>query len=194
MADVRDKIPSMRIRDTVELWRNAIRSLNDPKKSWQHDLAQKVLVAIRDDWQRRRRMPANPDEIFAWPSTEASAGTGGIDSEDWIREGALKFLGYKVGGIDGEPQGIRERILREVFFGEIPPVFPRPYLDEWGDPSSVQRLQKMAETIAALVRNAKRRRDSRMAAAIRDWENDLEYLYYEFYVGKFYFAWPSAAI
>ena len=56
---------------------------------------------------------------------------------------------------------------------------------------SAQRLRKLAETIAALTRNAKRRRDSIMATAIEHWEQDLEFLYYEFYVEKFYFGWPT---
>ena len=33
-----------------------------------------------------------------------------------------------------------------------------------------------------------------MATAIKRWEGDLEYLYYEFYVGHFSFSWPKLKI
>jgi hypothetical protein len=52
----------------------------------------------------------------------------------------------------------------------------------------------MAETIAALTRNARRRRDQKMNAAIRDWEMDLDFLYWEYYVEKFKFDWPNSKI
>lgn len=52
----------------------------------------------------------------------------------------------------------------------------------------------MAETIAALVRNAKHRRDTRMKAAIRDWEQDLKQLHDESYVGTFSFGWPTTMV
>jgi hypothetical protein len=77
-------------------------------------------------------------------------------------------------------------MLDQIFQSQIPPVFPSVYLNEWGQPRSVKRLKKMAETIAALTRNAKRRRDSRMKTAIRDCENDLNYLYHEYYVGHLF--------
>ena len=194
MASVIDQIPKMKIRETVSLWHNAIRILNDPQKATQHTLARSVLDSIGIEWERRGNGLINPDDYFDWPGTEANSGIGGLDSEDWIKEGVLKFLGYKVGDTDGEPQGVRERILTEIFCGPIPPVFPFDYLEEWGEPSSVTRLKKMAETIASLTRNAKRRRDSRMKSAVRDWEKDLEYLYYSYYVEKFHFAWPTSSI
>ena len=178
----------------VNLWRNAIRALSDEGKATQHPLAKEILQAIRKEWERRHHAPDNPEDKFHWPSTEAPAGSGYLHTEDWIKEGVFQFLGYKVGNIEGEPQAIRERILAEVFTGPIPPVFPKQYIAQWGRPSSVARLQKMAETIASLTRNAKRRRDHRMYEAIQDWEVDLEFLYHEYYMGKFRFAWPATAI
>lgn len=191
MVTIVDKIPGMSMRETVDLWRNAIRILTDRKRLREHEAANRVLEAIDLEWRRRRADP-NLDGIFAWPSTEARPGNGGLDTEDWIKEGLLQYVGYRVGSTNGEQRRVRERILAELFGGHLPPAFPTTYLDDWGTPGSAARLQKIAETIAALTRNARRRRDSRMAAAIRDWESDLEYLYCEFYMGKFYFAWPNS--
>ena len=194
MSKVLDQIPKMKIRETLSLWHNALRILADKSKRPQHALAQEVVDAIGREWELRRRTPLKSDDFFKWPSTEARAGDGSLDTDDWLKEGVLQFMGYRVGNTDGEPQGIRERILAEIFSGPIPPVFPRAYLDEWGRSWSVLRLKKMAETIAALTRNAKRRRDLRMQAAVRDWEKDLRFLYEEYYVGKFQFGWPATAV
>lgn len=187
-----ERIPKMRMRETVELWRNAIRALEDKRRKELHPAAQRVLGALDQEWKRRYTHP-HPQDRFEWPSTHANPGSGAFSTEGWIDEGVLQYLGYKV-GVGGEPKGYRARILAQIFVGQLPPVFPPPYLNEWGPPSSVARLRKMAETIAALTRNAKRRRDSRMHRAIQDWENDLEFLYYEYYVGKFRFDWPSTSI
>jgi len=194
MTKIIEQIPKMKMRDTVNLWRNAIRILGDDAKKKQHATADAVLNAIKREWIRRRRDPISPEDIFDWPSTEAAPGSGYLYTEDWIKEGVLQYMGYRVGNTDGEPPRIREKILSEIFKGPIPPAFPPNYLEEWGEPTTVVRLRKLAETIAALTRNAKRRRDARMRAAVRDWEADLEFLYHEYYVGKFYFAWPESSI
>lgn len=188
------KISTMKIRETVTLWQNAIKILADPAKAKRHPDARHVVDAIHKEWIRRRRTRIDPEEVFDWPSTDAEPGVGGIDTQDWQKKGVLLFMGYKVGDTEGEPQRVREGILSEVFSGPIPPVFPNAYLDEWDDPSSALRLKKMAETIAALTRNARRRRDSLMNAAIRDWVKDLEFLYWKYYVDKFQFAWPDSKI
>ena len=33
-----------------------------------------------------------------------------------------------------------------------------------------------------------------MQSAIKDWEQDLEFLYMEYYVSRFHFAWPDSKI
>jgi hypothetical protein len=192
MADIFDQISKMKLQDTVNLWRNAINILDNPKQALNHDFALDVIEAVGEESERRRRGPANPDDYSSWPSTDASPGFGAIDTDHWLKEGVLKFMGYKVGNVDGEPQSIRHRILSQIFSAPLPPAFPYSYLDEC--PSSAQRLRKMAETIAALVRNGKRRRDSQMQFAIRGWDSDLEHLYYDYYVSKFHFDWPTTAI
>ncbi len=103
-------------------------------------------------------------------------------------------MGYHVGIAKGLNSAYRERILSEIFVMVIPPVFFQDYMTEWSAPGTSMRLQKMAETIAALTRNARRRRDARMQSAIKDWESDLEFLYFNYYVGHFRFVWPVGKI
>jgi hypothetical protein len=188
------RIPSMKLSDTVNVWRNAVRILSDETKSTLHAQARLALEAVRQEWVRRRRDGPVPGEMFDWPSTDANPGSTRILTDDWQKDGVLKYMGYRVGSTDGVAQHVRLRILDEVFSGPIPPAFPDEYLDEWSSPGSAARLQKMAETIAALTRNAKRRRDSKLMYAIRDWERDLEYLYYQYYVGHFRFIWPVTLV
>ena len=186
-----EKLPKMKIKDTMQLWNNCIENIADKKRRKMHSDARAILDAISVEWIRRGKTPPDPAEFFNWPSTEASAGRGGINTHEWLEEGLLKYMGYRVGGTEGLSKAVRERILVEIFQGGIPPVFPHEYLNEWSDSGTPQRLKKLAETIAALTRNAKRRRDSRMATAVMHWEQDLEFLYYEYYVEKFHFGWPS---
>ena len=184
-------LPNMKLINIRQLWINAVTTLADDRKSMKHADAQRVVDAIRKEWERRQKLPSDPSEFFEWPSTEAGRGDGSIDARGWLPEGVFKCMGYKVGSNEGLHKHLRQRILEEIFNGPIPPMFPSEYLNEWGAPGTARRLRKMAETIAAFTRNAKRRRDARMATAIDHWEEDLGHLYYEFYVEKFHFAWPS---
>ena len=190
-----EKIPSMRLDAMMRLWRNAveIRSNGKKKSNWRN--AALVLDAISEEWSRRRRRPIGPDDFFKWPSTDAAPGRHSkIDVDDWVQEGVLKFMGYQVGSTNGLSSNLRCRILEQIFEGALPPVFPHSYLDQWGEAGSAARLQKMAEAIAAFARNAKRRRSDSLWGAIRDWESDLSFLYEQFYVGHFHFAWPETTL
>ena len=184
-------LPNMKLIDMRQLWINAITARADGRKSTKHADAQRVIDAIKKEWERRQRLPSDPSQYFEWPSTEARGGDGSIDARGWLPEGVLKFMGYTVGANEGLATNLRQRILDEIFHAPVPPIFPSQYVNEWDASGTSWRLRKMAETIAALTRNAKRRRDAKMATAIDCWERDLEYLYYGYYVDKFHFAWPS---
>lgn len=181
----------MTIPKIMRIWKNVVDILGDEERQKSYPDAPEVLSTIHGEWVKRGKLPPDPNDFFNWPSTEARPGVGGINVEAWEREGLLAFMEYRVGTTQGRATTARRRILDQVFSGPLPPAFPRDYMEQWGDPSSTGRLRKMAETLAAFCRNAKRRRDARMNAAVRDWEADLRYLYEEFYVGKFAFAWPN---
>lgn len=127
-------------------------------------------------------------EGFPWPSTDAPAGTGQLET-GWPEKGLLSLLGYRV-GVKGLPQPERQEILDAVYREELPPVDSPEYMAEWGRPSTALRLQKLAESIAALTRNAKRR-SADTSNAVEDWEVDLDYLRREYYVGRYNFVWPG---
>jgi hypothetical protein len=64
-------------------------------------------------------------------------------------------------------------------------------MEEWGAPRTAKRLKKMAEAIASFTRSAKRNNSDSMSYAIEDWENDLPYLFENYYHHKLGFYWPD---
>jgi hypothetical protein len=147
-----------------------------------------MVRIIEQEWARRRIAR----EWFPWPGTDAIPGNGcGIDLTGVPETGMLAWMGYHVGQTDGVQDSVRKLILRRIFEGELPPVHSATYMQQWGEPGSPSRLKKMAETIAALTVNEKRRRSVALDLAIRQRETDLGLLYEEYYVGKFDFGWPE---
>lgn len=181
-------------RDKIlAIWHNASRILADRTRQDEHPRASQVLEALRLEFDRRSE-PGKPDEYFSWPTTEAQSGDGTLDSIKAQPEGLLATLGYHVGRTHGLLSSARQRILSRIFETSLPPVFEQAYMHEWGTNGSAVRLQKMAESIAAFTRNTKRREDDRLDDAIQQWEQDLQFLYDRYYVGKFRFAWPVTTI
>ena len=103
-------------------------------------------------------------------------------------QGLLKYYGYKVGR-SGLSQGERWEILDQVFSQALLQIDNTAYLNEWGEPKSARRLQKIADSIAAFTRNAKRRNRHSFSKAIQDWETDLAYLKRTYY-NNFSFQYP----
>ena len=128
-------------------------------------------------------------EAFPWPATDAQQAQTGHVLNLPVEHGLLAELGYAVGH-RGLLQSRRRCLLCEVFEHTLPRVAPEKYIKQWGAPSSALRLRKLAATIAAFARNAKRRRDP-PTEAIREWESDLEFLRTRYHVDRFDFTWPS---
>jgi hypothetical protein len=148
--------------------------------------------ALQAEFSRRHNLAIKDPDHFDWPSTDAPGGARTLGALRSPAEGMLSWLGYHVGATKGEPENHRRFILDTVFSSELPPVDSLTYVLSWGHPSSSQRLHKLADTIAALVRNAKRRRRRNLGQACAEWEEDLLYLYDRYYVGHFRFAWPES--
>ena len=173
----------------MQIWLNALRLIQRGANQRSLDEARQILEGVETIWFVRAR--GAPAGWFPWPSTVADGGDGSVSGEEWLGTGPLKFLGYTVGS-NGEPKGVRWAVLERAFNVALPPVFPPQYLAAWGDPGSAQRLHKIADSIAAFARNAKRRDPGGLGAAIADWVTDLDHLHDKFYATQFGFDWPQA--
>lgn len=138
-----------------------------------------------------RRMLEIFPNCFPWPSTDATDGSGELDESFFKhQQGVLGYVGYRV-GISGIDAPRRQGLLDFVYANDLPPVNSREYMAEWGIPNSAARLRKMAESVAAFVRNFKRRDSRKFATAISEWEGDLAYLRATYYIGRYNFLWPD---
>lgn len=109
-----------------------------------------------------------------------------------VEESPLHVMGYSVGQ-QGAEESSRHEILRRAFCEQIPIVGPPGYMQQWGEPSSAQRLKKIADNLSTSCRNA-RSRANPPQAAISDWESDLEWLRETLYHGHMIFDWPSTHV
>jgi hypothetical protein len=120
-----------------------------------------------------------------------------IDSEfasprlkgNYLEEGLLGFFGYHVGRRAKLSSKARQTILSAIYRRPAPPVFPRNYRDEWGDPGTPKRLERMVRTIMGFIREPKWRNDPHMEDAIAEWKEDLVYLRQAHFRGDF--SWPT---
>ncbi|MHA6685339.1 hypothetical protein [Mesorhizobium sp. A556] len=187
-AKIASQIPEMPLEKIHVVWTNAQDKLSHPKREFR--VAAEVLIAVIED-ERERRGPNASSLLpgggyFRWPTTVAESGNGQLSFEA-DAFGVLAGAGYRVGRTRGEPETTRRRTLARLFMVE---VLDAPTRLEWGAPGTGGRLRKMAYTIAALTRNAKRR-GIHMEYAVADWESDLNYLHGTYYVGRFDFPWPE---
>jgi hypothetical protein len=143
--------------------------------------------------ERERQLQLRQEGFFEWPSTDAPASIYGFSGDQFFyQDGLLSYVGYRVGR-NSRPLHIRRQILDCVFHNELPNVVSTEYMIEWGLPRTPARLRKLAESVAAFTRNAKRNTGYDYIDAIADWESDLEYLRNKYYDDEFGFVWPPLA-
>lgn len=88
----------------------------------------------------------------------------------------LAFFGYHVGVTQGLIMSVRRDILDYIYKGRLPLVSDEAYTRSWGEPSSGQRLKKLASTLAHLARNAMAKENRNYETAISEWHADLQYV------------------
>jgi len=136
------------------------------------------------------------DMGFGWPITEVKRGINRLgDLGDIPEEGILGLLGYHVGK-QGLSQNSRRKKLVKLLFMELT---AQPYsnltnIDEWGKPSSAQRLQKVANCLASFAILRKRNTTYDNSKAIRDYESDLYYLESNYFKPELGFRWPDTDV
>ena len=130
------------------------------------------------------------EDWFEWPSTMAPLGPGEITSTPMHSDGLFSYLEYHVGKTGAQEEERRD-ILDRIFGDELPRINSDEYMAEFGKPKSPQRLQKMANFLAAEARNYARNQTSDYSEAISDYKSDLDYLYEKYYVREFRFDQPG---
>lgn len=128
-------------------------------------------------------------DYFKWPSTAAPLSSQPTPISELDQDiGVLRASGYRV-GLKGVDWQLRRMMLKRIYETELSLPLSAHYLAEWGRPKTRTRLQKLANTIATLTRNMKRRNDT--APSIDDWESDLAFLKQSYYIGRYSFRWPT---
>lgn len=186
-------LPSLTDEALVALWLRFCKAQAAINAAERSSRDRKFLAALESDWRRRKLELDGQETYFRWPSTLVLEVTGDRAVEGaWPSSGMLDALGYHVGKVRGVDEPQRRRTLCFLFEEHLPLVFDTTYTTAWGAPKSSTRLRKLAETIAALVRNAKRNPGRDYSTAIEEWEQDLAFLWTRYYVGQFKFGWPGA--
>ncbi|MEZ9819875.1 putative dsRNA-binding protein [Shewanella sp. 10N.286.45.A1] len=126
---------------------------------------------------------------FKWPTTVVSAANDSIPETQWPKVGILRAVGYRVGK-NGEKQYTRHTLLGYVLSEKLPLVDGKRYMAQWEHPNTTSRLKKLANTIAALTRNAKRK-NMDMNISISNWEADLNWLKEKYYDSDIDWGWPK---
>lgn len=137
---------------------------------------------------------------FDWPKTEVHAHRRNRMKVDFSSmaspdTGLLSYVGYHVGK-SGLDEKSRRRILDEVMSAELCPASERDthYIDQWGKPSSADRLRKMANCLATFASNRKKTPEKNYSVAIAEWESDLEYLKSTYFKRGPRFDWPTTTV
>lgn len=132
-----------------------------------------IRSAIKKEYQEDWRVVIK--KYLKWPSTNAPQSLIDLVQDGWVTSGVLSFHNYHVGE-EGEPALERRKALNKILNAKLDAkVFNKNYISQWGNPGSLERLMKLATTIAALCRNAKRSKFNYIRA-VREWEEDLAYL------------------
>lgn len=136
------------------------------------------------------RLCALSEDCFLWPTTEIMESYNEhTDSDRYVNTASiLSALGYRAGN-KGHEDIMRRQILSDIYNREIPNIISEEYMRECGKPKSGLRLKKIANTIAARTKDAKRSKKD-YSLAIKHWESDLRYIKREFYNNRYNFKWP----
>lgn len=156
------------------------------------------ILMIMNSYHQAENWIKRLEKYIQWPSTDAPEAVKKIFAVGFTPEGILSHEGYHVGELSS-PARERRKILDSIMvedFSHLSEELDDEYISEWGKPLSLMRLMKLANTIAALCRNAKRSPNN-FAKAIEEWESDLAYLKKKYYMHGFEDTgmqyWPSTS-
>lgn len=104
----------------------------------------------------------------------------------------LALMGYHTGK-DGVAKQKRRRILDRIYFNNLPKDTHPDLSMSWSKRSSEERLRLLAETLSYVCLSRENQIDPDALIAIRELNEDLEYLRRMYYYPSFDYAWPVIA-
>ena len=157
-----DKIKKLNDIEIFRLYENAIKYLEKPTVKAQ---AEEQIIIIRSEWARRSEI------AMKFPHKKALR----------PEKGLLSLMGYNVGNM-GAPEKSRRYIIDEVMTQQLPFIGGGAYMQEWGEPNSKKRYNKLLRTIIGFL--DKNRNFRGMEKAVIEWNDDIQYIVQE-YKSKF---------
>ena len=97
----------------------------------------------------------------------------GGDSSGAPAEGIMSTMGYRVGDNQGIRKEYRINIMIDVLTEPLPFVESPSYMQEWGEPRTKKRYNKLKNFLIGEINNPLQRNNHR---AISEWKEDLEWL------------------
>jgi hypothetical protein len=143
-------------------------------------LAKKIKIGERqgDEQDRAFYREVNAALMSKGALNKVADGSGDSMAADIIDAdtGFLMEAGYSVVK-DGPSDPTRHMILADVFHGRVtmPDEIRESVVRQWGEPGSLQRLQKMRNSINVSLGRQKARKEP-SSQAVEKWELDLAYI------------------
>lgn len=95
----------------------------------------------------------------------------------WRKVGVLKASGYSVNQQDNLADHERQAILDIILLiDDLNDIGDKEYANEWGEPESEERLNKVKGSIKRFIKDAKKINNRDMDLAISKWESDIKYI------------------
>ena len=85
----------------------------------------------------------------------------------------LSCFGYVVGKTKGRTAKDRKIILEYALCAQIPDYFPKNYINDWGDPFTLKRFNKIVSHLTALADLRENRKN--LEVAVLHWRTDAEW-------------------
>lgn len=152
LSKMRDNATSLEFEKLIKLRHNVLSYNNQEKGEFVRDIVEQEWKTREVDWHEHER------------------------SNGFVPEtGLLAALGYRVGSTRGVKVELRQAILSRIYNVELPLVYSRSYMAQWGKPKNWQRKRKLVNTLVGFIKS--KNGQPCFEKAVREWSEDLEYLH-----------------
>jgi hypothetical protein len=151
-----------------------------------------AVLNERREFSQLDYLVKNLEGYFVWPTTEINPKWYGYSchqSFDRVEKTPMLLIGYNVNQQEYLTEKQRQKLLTYCFKSSILPWSGNEeYMMNWGPASSPIRLKRMANHMARMGRDMRRKKYEK---ALGKYDLDLSFLKREYYNSMFKFEWPT---